>query len=167
MASFKTIKNWELEGIHRVFADSDERIYPFVETILFGNHFIIDFLQQIEGDEVEGMEEFSRRFFISGTLDALEFIYNARQQGLEHTGVALLQGDNLNDGDYMSSLIEDINLYHDEVGQNAFVLMLKNGMRVVDSLLTDEAKISLVSNLYKNKAITNEGIKFLKGRYST
>lgn len=164
MASFKTNNNWELKGIDRMFADSNERLYPFVETVSPGNYFIIDSLQKIESDEVDGVEELSRRFFLSDTLGALAFICNGSKQGLEYTGVALLQGANLSDdNDYNSSSIDEIILCEDAMGQNAFVYKLKNGKRVLDSMLAgSEEEIELKSTLYENKELTNHALDILK-----
>ncbi len=163
MSSFKTRKEWELTGVNRLFTNENERLYSFVESVLFGNYFIIDAIEMIEEDEPDEPFELGRRFFISGTYDALSLIHESSKAGLKHLGIALLQGKNFNDsGDYISSLIDEIIHCKDEAGQSAFIYLLRNGDRIVESLLTDnEEELLLIDSIYKDSVMTNYGLKYL------
>lgn len=160
--SFKTKKAWELTGMHRMFTEEDERLYPIFETTLFGEYFIVDGLQKLDGSEDE-YDRISRRFFVSNIVDALNLIEAGITSNIKHQRIVLLQGLSQDQtGDYNCSIIEEIILCEDEAEQPAYIFILKNGSRVVSSLMTTkESELKAIDTIYQSASITEYGSGFL------
>lgn len=161
--TFKTMEDWELKGIYEVFSPNGERNYPLFEANLFGNYFILDGRQILKEDAEEDFD-MGRRFFVSNFINTLKVIKQFEGTDIHHESIALLHGANYSDtGDYNSSIIEEVIHCKDQAGQDAWIYLLKNGMRVVDSVMTNK-EVELIKKdvLYTKNDITDYGQSFLE-----
>lgn len=156
--TFKTRAEWELKGVYELFAPKEDRNYPLFEACFFGNYFIVDGGQIIKE---EGEEEFDmgRRFFVSSFKDTLSLIKSFENTDIQHENITLLQGGNYSKtGDYNCSIIEEMIHCEDEAGQDAWIYLLKNEQKVIDSLLTkNEDELKLIDTFYKRPHFTGYG----------
>lgn len=159
-ASFKTHKNWELKGGHRIFTDKDERLYPFVETVLCTNIFVVDFIEQLQSDDPDNPDLINKTLLLDGTFKALKLISSLGDQVQNFRLIPRLKVNC--DEDIVVSKITEIIFCNDAYGQSAFIIKLKSGQTLVDSAVTDDIRdLKEISSFYKDQNLTNEWQAYL------